>query len=84
MIQFTDVLWKVEVLDGKLLNDKNIRITAEKDPVNLKWNEVDVDVVAECTDSFTTKDTAHAHITGGAKKVIISAPSSDAPMFVMG
>jgi glyceraldehyde 3-phosphate dehydrogenase len=49
----------------------------------LKWNEVDVDVVAECTGFFTTKDTAHAH-TLVAKKVIISAPSSDAPMFVMG
>ncbi|MFB0910914.1 MAG: glyceraldehyde 3-phosphate dehydrogenase NAD-binding domain-containing protein, partial [Flavobacterium sp.] len=48
---------KVEVLDGKLfVNDKNIRITAEKDPVNLKWNEVDVDVVAECTGFFTTID----------------------------
>jgi glyceraldehyde 3-phosphate dehydrogenase len=57
---------------------------SRKDPVNLKWNEVDVDVVAECTGFFTTKDTAHAHIVGGAKKVIISAPSSDAPMFVMG
>jgi glyceraldehyde 3-phosphate dehydrogenase len=48
------------------VNDKNIRITAEKDPVNLKWNEVDVDVVAECTGFFTTKDTAHI-IVGGAK-----------------
>ena len=76
---------KVEVKDGKLfVNDKHIRITAEKDPVNLKWNEVDVDVVAECTGFFTTIETAKAHITGGAKKVIISAPSPDAPMFVMG
>jgi glyceraldehyde 3-phosphate dehydrogenase len=76
---------KVEVKDGKLfVNDKHIRITAEKDPVNLKWNEVGVDVVAECTGFFTTIDTAKAHITGGAKKVIISAPSADAPMFVMG
>lgn len=76
---------KVEVKDGKLyVNDKHIRITAEKDPVNLKWNEVGVDVVAECTGFFTTIETAKAHITGGAKKVIISAPSADAPMFVMG
>ena len=76
---------KIEVIDGKLfVNDKNIRITAEKDPVNLKWNEVNVDVVAECTGFFTTIETANAHITGGAKKVIISAPSADAPMFVMG
>lgn len=75
----------VEVRDGKLfVNDRHIRITAEKDPVNLKWNEVEVDVVAECTGFFTTIDTAKAHITGGAKKVIISAPSPDAPMFVMG
>lgn len=75
----------VEVKEGKLyVNDKHIRITAEKDPVNLKWNEVDVDVVAECTGFFTTIETAKAHLTGGAKKVIISAPSADAPMFVMG
>jgi glyceraldehyde 3-phosphate dehydrogenase len=76
---------KVEVIDGKLfVNDKNIRITAEREPANLKWDEVGVDVVAECTGFFTTIDTANAHITGGAKKVIISAPSADAPMFVMG
>jgi glyceraldehyde 3-phosphate dehydrogenase len=75
----------VEVIDGKLfVNGKNIRITAEREPANLKWNEVDVDVVAECTGFFTTVETAKAHITGGAKKVIISAPSADAPMFVMG
>ena len=76
---------KVEVIDGKLfVNDKHIRVTAERDPATLKWNDLDVDVVAECTGFFTTLETAQAHITGGAKKVIISAPSADAPMFVMG
>ncbi|MES2747656.1 MAG: type I glyceraldehyde-3-phosphate dehydrogenase [Bacteroidota bacterium] len=76
---------KVEVIDGKLyVNDKHIRVTAEKDPKALQWNEVGVDVVAECTGIFTTLETAQAHIDGGAKKVIISAPSADAPMFVMG
>ena len=76
---------KVEVKDGKLfVNDKHIRVTAEKDPKALKWNEVGVDVVAECTGIFTTLETAQYHIDGGAKKVVISAPSADAPMFVMG
>jgi glyceraldehyde 3-phosphate dehydrogenase len=76
---------KVEVNDGKLyVNDEHIRVTAEREPANLKWNEVSVDVVAECTGFFTTIDTAKEHIAGGAKKVIISAPSADAPMFVMG
>ena len=76
---------KVEVKDGKLfVNDKEIRITAEKDPSTLKWDEVGVDVVAECTGIFTTLETAQAHINGGAKKVVISSPSADAPMFVMG
>ncbi|MBF6642381.1 type I glyceraldehyde-3-phosphate dehydrogenase [Flavobacterium sp. J49] len=78
---------KVEVKDGKLyVNDKFIRVTAERDPKLVKWDDkdVDVDVVAECTGFFTTIDTAKAHIDGGAKKVIISAPSADAPMFVMG
>lgn len=78
---------KVEVKDGKLyVNDKYIRVTAERDPKLIKWDDkdVDVDVVAECTGIFTTLETAQYHIDGGAKKVVISAPSADAPMFVMG
>ncbi|PTM02993.1 MAG: type I glyceraldehyde-3-phosphate dehydrogenase [Bacteroidetes bacterium] len=76
---------KIEVKDGHLVVDgKTVRVTAERDPRNLKWNEVDVDVVAECTGIFTTMETANYHIEAGAKKVAISAPSKDAPMFVMG
>ena len=75
----------VEVIDGQLIvNGKNIRITAERDPQNLKWDEVGATVVAECTGIFTTLDMAQKHIDGGVQKVVISAPSKDAPMFVMG
>ncbi len=75
----------VEVRDGKLqVNGKAIRVTAERDPKNLKWDQVGADLVLECTGIFTTKEMAQSHIDGGAKKVLISAPSKDAPMFVMG
>ena len=76
---------EVSVKDGKLVvNGNEIRITAERNPEDLKWNEVGADYIMECTGFFTAKDKAALHIKGGAKKVIISAPSPDAPMFVVG
>ncbi len=76
----------VEVKDGKLVvNGKTIRVTAERDPANLKWNEVGVDVVAEATGLFLDDATARKHIQAGAKKVVLTGPSKDStPMFVMG
>jgi glyceraldehyde 3-phosphate dehydrogenase len=74
-------------VDGSdmIVNGKRIRLTAEKDPASLKWNEVGADIVLECTGFFLTGETCQAHISAGAKKVVQSAPSKDAtPMFVYG
>lgn len=76
----------VEVKDGNLVvNGKTIRVTAEKDPANLKWDEVGAEVIIESTGLFLTQDLAQKHIQAGAKKVIMSAPAKDdTPTFVMG
>jgi glyceraldehyde 3-phosphate dehydrogenase len=77
---------EVEVKDGKLVvNGNEIRITAERDPANLKWDEVGAEYVIESTGFFLTEESAGKHIQAGAKKVVLSAPSKDStPMFVMG
>lgn len=76
----------IEVKNGQLVvNGKAIRVTAEKDPANLKWNEIGAEYVVEATGLFLTKEKAQAHINAGAKRVIMSAPSKDdTPMFVYG
>jgi len=90
MLQYDSVhgRFKGEVsVDGNTLvvNGKKIRLTAVKDPAELKWNEVGADIVVESTGLFLTKETCQKHITAGAKKVIQSAPSKDdTPMFVYG
>ena len=76
----------VEVKDGNLVvNGKTIRVTAERDPANLKWNEIGAEYIIESTGLFLTQETAQKHIDAGAKKVVMSAPAKDdTPTFVMG
>ena len=90
MLQYDSVHGRFDgtiAVDGNTLivNGKNIRLTQEKDPANLKWGAVGAHVVLECTGLFLTKETGQKHIDAGAKKVILSAPSKDdTPMFVFG
>ncbi|MDQ7011347.1 MAG: type I glyceraldehyde-3-phosphate dehydrogenase [Mariprofundaceae bacterium] len=90
MLKFDSVHGRFDgdvAVDGNnlVVNGKTIRLTAERNPANLKWDEVGVDIVLECTGFFLTEETCQAHISAGAKKVVQSAPSKDAtPMFVYG
>ncbi|MEZ7836135.1 MAG: type I glyceraldehyde-3-phosphate dehydrogenase [Burkholderiaceae bacterium] len=90
MLQYDSVHGRFKgdiAVDGNTLvvNGKRIRLTAERDPSNLKWDEVGADIVVEATGLFLTKETAEQHLAAGAKKVILSAPSKDdTPMFVFG
>ena len=73
----------ISAKDGKLhINGKPIVVYGEKDPANIKWSEAGAEYIVESTGVFTTEEKAGVHLKGGAKKVIISAPSSDAPMSV--
>src|SRR6195952_1998624 len=89
MLQYdsTHGRFKGEVkVDGKDLtvNGKTVRFYTERDPANIPWSETGADYIVESTGVFTTTEKASAHLKGGAKKVVISAPSPDAPLFVMG
>ncbi|MBA3772952.1 MAG: type I glyceraldehyde-3-phosphate dehydrogenase [Ramlibacter sp.] len=90
MLQYDSVHGRFKgdiALDGDtlLVNGKRIRLTQERDPANLKWNDVGADIVIESTGLFLDKDSASKHLAAGARKVIISAPSKDdTPMFVFG
>ena len=75
----------IDISDNYLIvNGKKIKIFSERDPEKITWGDLETDVVAECTGIFTSLEMANKHINGGCKKVVISAPSPDAPMFVMG
>ncbi|KAK7899277.1 hypothetical protein WMY93_020130 [Mugilogobius chulae] len=76
---------EVKAEGGKLIiGNMSISVFQERDPANIKWGEAGAEYVVESTGVFTTIDKASAHLKGGAKRVVISAPSADAPMFVMG